>query len=227
MKKIVLKTIMILLIVVLLNISKCYAAGASLSLNNNDVTPGSTVELYVALTTESQAFEINVKPTTNSNLIETSELTSKIGEGNTSKIYLVQVAPESERKTYTSGTRIATIKYKISNSAKAGDKITINVSGDVGGKTSEEKNTMNENITINVVAATPSTPDKTPTGDKQEQPAQQPNQQQPAKNDTSSNKATGKIPKAGIIEEKYIIPAITIIIILQVVLVIRYVKLNK
>lgn len=147
MKNKILSIVTIVLVTIMLGATNIYAEGANVSLSSNTVKAGETVELYINLSTESVGYDIKVN--TNSSLIESAELVNKIGEGNTSRIYLVQLS--AQRTIYSSGTRIATIKYKVSNNAKEGDKITINVSGDIAGKNSSEKNTMNESLTLSVV----------------------------------------------------------------------------
>lgn len=145
-----LKIMVSILIVLFLSITKSYATGAILSLSKNEAKSGDTIELYINLSTDSIGYDIKIEPQ-NSNLISSSEVVSKIGDGNASRIYLVQLKAENERQVYANGTRIATIKYKISDSAKVGDKITIKVSGDVVGKSSAEKNTIDETVTFDVV----------------------------------------------------------------------------
>lgn len=150
MKKIVLKVVVLFVIALFANLSNVYADGATVSLEKNSVKPGETVELYIELSTESIGYDIRITPTS-SNLISSTELVNRIGEGNTARIYLVQLASNSQKTVYQPGTRIATLRYKISDSAKAGDKIKIDIAGDVAGKNSTEKNTMSESVTVNIV----------------------------------------------------------------------------
>lgn len=247
MKNKVITIFMIMIIGMFLGMTNAYAAGATLNVNTTNVKPGDTFELNIALSSESTAYEINLS-NDNSNLIESSELVSKIGEGNTSKIYLVQLKAESERQVYSIGTKIATIKYKVSNNAKVGDKITIKANGDVVGKTSADKNTMNESITINIVAPEENKPtqeDKKDTeqpkqeqSQQQEQPKQEQTkqqtqttqQQQSQSQTTTTTKNTTKkastLPKTGAMDKTIILLSVAIILIAQLILAIRYVKMK-
>lgn len=152
MKSTVLKTLAAFVIAVLIGISNCYAAGATLSLSSSEVEPGGTVDLNVTLSTDSISWDISTKAD-NSTLIASSELAEKIDDtkGKVSRFYYIQQSDGDERIVHKSGTKIATIRYKIADTAKAGDKITIKVTGDVAGKTASEENTMDESITINVI----------------------------------------------------------------------------
>lgn len=63
-------------------------------------------------------------------------------------IYLVAIT--ANPTIYPEGTRIGTIKYTVPDTATIGDKITINVTGNIQGENSDERNTMNESITIGI-----------------------------------------------------------------------------
>lgn len=149
--KILKKIILITIALIAIYMPKCFAAGASISASTTSAKPGDTVEMYIDLTTPSIGYDLQIS-TDNSGLISASQVVNKIGSGNTSRIYLVQLASSSDRITHPSGTRIATIKYTISETATHGSKITLNVAGNVAGESSSDKNTMNESITINIVA---------------------------------------------------------------------------
>lgn len=170
-----LKTIILTIIVLVsLYVPRCYAAGASVGASTTSAKPGDTVELYIDLSTASIGYDLQIS-TSDDDLISSSEVVSKIGSGDTSRIYLVQLAGSDDRTTYPVGTRIATIKYTIAETATVGSTLTLNVAGEVAGETSSDKNSMNESVTINIV-------DSSNEGQEpeQEQPGQeQPGQEQP------------------------------------------------
>lgn len=149
--KLLKKIILITIALIALYMPKCFAAGASIGTSTTSAKPGDTVELYIDLLTASIGYDLQISAD-NTGLISSSELVNKIGSGDISRIYLVQLASSSDRITHPSGTRIATIKYTIAETATPGSKITLNVAGNVAGQTSSDKNVMNENITINIVA---------------------------------------------------------------------------
>ena len=165
-----LKTIILTIIVLVsLYVPRCYAAGASISASTISAKPGDTVELYIDLSTASIGYDLQIS-TSNDDLISSSEVVSKIGSGDTSRIYLVQLASSADRTTYQAGTRIATIKYTIAETATVGSTLTLNVAGEVAGETSSDKNSMNESVTINIV-------DSSNEGQEPEQ--EQPGQENP------------------------------------------------
>lgn len=147
--KIIILAIIMLLTVYLPN---SFASGATISTSTASVKPGETVELYIDLSTASIGYDINIS-VNDSSLIESSEVVSKIGEGNSSRIYLVQLAAASERTVYPVGTRIAKIKYKIASNAPADSQITFTVTGEVAGETSQDRNTINETASVTVVSS--------------------------------------------------------------------------
>lgn len=149
MKNKILKIVLVLMLTLGVNLTSIYAQGATIDTAKNVVKPGETVELDITLSTDSIGYDVKIEAA-NDGLIEKAELVSKIGQGNTSRVYLVQLAPETERTVYEVGTKIAKIKYTISENAKDGDKITIKVTGDVAGKNSTEKNTLNESLVLTV-----------------------------------------------------------------------------
>ena len=249
-KRTIAKIFVIMLITFLINITTIYANGATVNLSNTTVNAGDTVELNILLSTESTAYDIMIEPLTNSNLIENSEIVSKIGEGTSSRIYLVQLASQSDRKVYASGTQIAKIKYKISNNAKTGDKITISIKGDIAGKTSTEKNTMDETVTITVGEGAKTSPAEQITNNNSNPASQTNNNSNPASqtnnnnsnptsqtnnnnsNSTSQNDnnksasiASTKFPKAG--NEKNYIMIITGVVIIQLVIITIIYKKSK
>ena len=201
MKKTILQMIIIAVFVLIVGNTNCYAEGATLSLSSNTVKPGETVELSIALSTESIGYDLNIS-STNSSAIASSELVNNLDKGNTSRIYMVQIAGESDRKVYTSGTKLATIKYKIAENAKEGDKIVITVAGDVIGKNSSEKNSMNESVTLTVaekteVPALTTTPTPTPTQTQTVTPTLTTVPTQTKNDTTPTAKSNGNLPKAG------------------------------
>ena len=127
--------------------ANCYADGATLISSSNSVKPGQTVEISISLTTDSIGYDIKINATN----VESSKVVNKIGDGDTSRIHLVQLVDKDKRVIYPSGTNIATIRYKVSDNLKAGDRVIINVSGNIVGKNSTEKNSLNENLVLNVV----------------------------------------------------------------------------
>lgn len=149
MKSKVLKTVLALMLILSVNLTSIYAQGATINLNKTTVKPGETVELKIALSTESIGYDIKIE-TTNSNLITSSSLVEKIGQGNAERVYLVQMAGQNDRTVYAEGTEIAKIRYEISENAKDGDVITIKVSGDVAGTDSTQRNTVNESVVLKV-----------------------------------------------------------------------------
>lgn len=161
--------ILTIIVLVSLYVPKCYAAGASVGVSTTSAKPGDTVELYIDLSTASIGYDLQIS-TSNDDLISPSEVVSKIGSGDTSRIYLVQLAGSDDRTTYPAGTRIATIKYTIAETATVGSTLTLNVTGDVAGETSSDKNEMNESVTINIV-------DSSNEGEEPEQ--EQPGQENP------------------------------------------------
>ena len=149
MKNKFLKLIVLTFLIILLYIPSSYAAGATVKASKTEIKPGDTVELYVDLSTTSIGYDIKFSES-NKSLISSSEVVSKIGQGDTSRIYLIQIESEENRVKHPAGTRIATLKYKIADTAKAGDTLTINVKGDIAGESSAEKNTMDESVTLKV-----------------------------------------------------------------------------
>lgn len=149
--KVLRKIIVIAIALIAIYMPKCFATSASISASETSAKPGDTVEMYIDLTTPSIGYDLQIS-TDNSGLISASQVVNKIGSGNTSRIYLVQLASSSDRITHPSGTRIATIKYTIAETAAPGSKITLKVAGNVAGASSSDKNTMNESITISIVA---------------------------------------------------------------------------
>ena len=77
-------------------------------------------------------------------------------------IYLVAIT--ANPTIYPEGTRIGTIKYTVPDTATIGDKITINVTGNIQGENSDERNTMNESITIGIGKAIDDEEIISPTG---------------------------------------------------------------
>lgn len=165
--KLLKRIILITIALIVLYIPHCFAAGANVSTSASTAKPGDTIELYIDLTTSSIGYDIQIT-TDNENLISASEVIDKIGSGDSSRIYLVQLAGAADRITYPSGTRIAKIKYTISENATEGDKITFNVAGSVAGETSSDKNSMNESATISII-----NPPNTDDGSKEENPPQE------------------------------------------------------
>ena len=141
--------IAVMLSLIFLNIINVFASTfpVSISTDSNRILPGDTVELYIDLETESVAYDIEIE-VDNDDLIESSELVERLGTGDTSRIYLVQFNKESNRTIYKPDTRIARLKYTISQNAKIGDKIEVTVKGDIVGKNSTEKNPFETSIEI-------------------------------------------------------------------------------
>ena len=151
--KIVIK-ILLLVFAILIYIPSVYAAGATVSTSTTSAKPGDTIEVYVDLSVGSIGYDLNVT-LNNDNLISSSERTKAISEmdaNKTNKISLIQVVSSENRIIYPVGTRIATIKYKIADDAKAGSSLVVNVKGDVAGTNSSERNTMDESVTIKIVS---------------------------------------------------------------------------
>ena len=145
-------TIMLFTILVFVSsFSNVYGASeaATVSLNKTSAKAGEEVELYIDLGIESIAYDLKIE-LSDSSLIKSSELAEKIGTGSTSRIYLVQVVPESERTVHPVGTRIAKIKYVLSDDIKEEKSLTITVSGDVAGTSSSDKNTISKAVTVSI-----------------------------------------------------------------------------
>ena len=140
--------LVILIFFVSVNFNVVKAAGATLSVSKQTVAPGETFELYVNLSVQSIAYDIRVSETGDG--IANKLLTNKVqnGEGDASRFWLIQVT--ADPTIHPIGSKIATIKYTLSDTAKVGDKITINVTGDIVGRNSDERNRMEESITITV-----------------------------------------------------------------------------
>lgn len=156
MKKI-LAIISLTLIILFIYITNVYAdtGVVNLSSNTNVVNNGNTVEVYIDLNTNSVAYDIFIE-VEDENIVETSELVNTLGEGDSKRIYLVQLKDKENRIIYDPGTRIATLKYKIKENFKEGNNLVVKVKGDVVGKTSEEKNPFEEEIKIPIVEKTDS-----------------------------------------------------------------------
>lgn len=183
-----LKTIILTIIVLVsLYVPRCYAAGASVGASTTSAKPGDTVELYIDLSTASIGYDLQIS-TSNDDLILSSEVVSKIGSGDTSRIYLVQLAGSDDRTTYPAGTRIATIKYTIDETATVGSTLTLNVSGEVAGETSSDKNSMNESVTINIV-------DSSNEGQEPEQ--EQPGQENPPQENLPQDEQSQDVTSQG------------------------------
>ena len=128
------------------------------------------------------------------NLITKKEITSNIGKGTESRIYLIQIASAENRTVYKPGTRAAVLKYTLSENIKENKTLTITVSGDIAGKSSAEKNTFNESISINI---TPKTSDSTQESNQNSQQAnkvdnKQNNTQQPEPVNDVANAESGE-----------------------------------
>lgn len=184
--------ILTIIVLVSLYVPKCYAVGASISASTISAKPGDTVELYIDLSTASIGYDLQIS-TSNDDLISSSEVVSKIGSGDTSRIYLVQLAGSDDRTTYPTGTRIATIKYTIAETATVGSTLTLNVTGDVAGETSSDKNEMNESVTINIVDSSSTDEGQTQVPDEEsEQPEQENPPQENLPQDEQSQDVTSQ-----------------------------------
>ena len=171
MKQTILKICLLTIIAICIHIPFCYASGANVSVSKTNVEPGETIEMYINLTTESIGCDLNINISENSNLISSAKLVSNITKGNASRIYLIQI---EDRKIFQPGTKIATIKYTISENAKEGDKIRINVNGEVAGKTSSEHNTMSDSAIFTVIKK-----------EKKDEPEKQENKNETSKEENS------------------------------------------
>lgn len=184
--------ILTIIVLVSLYVPRCYAAGASVGASTTSAKPGDTVELYIDLSTASIGYDLQIS-TSNDDLISSSEVVSKIGSGDTSRIYLVQLAGSDDRTTYPAGTRIATIKYTIAETATVGSTLTLNVSGEVAGETSSDKNEMNESVTINIVDSSSTDEGQTQVTDEEsEQPEQENPPQENLPQDEQSQDVTSQ-----------------------------------
>ena len=148
-KKFVLKIFFLVIFLIVAFVPNCYASSGTVSVNKTTAKAGEEIELYINLEIESIAYDLKIA-VNDSSLIESSEVVNKIGSGSTSRIYLVQIAPESDRTVYPSGTRIATIKYVLKDDISEDKTLTFTVSGDIAGRSSSDKNTMNETVSISV-----------------------------------------------------------------------------
>lgn len=205
MKNKVLKIMVFMIVLVLIQYNKSFAAGATISVSKNEVKAGETVELYIDLSTQSIGYDLKIE-TTEANKIENAQLISNLGTGTTDRIYLVQMTPEDQRIIYENGKRIAVIQYTIASDAKEGDIITIKVSGDVAGQSSSERNTMDEQVTLKVIGENVGdNENKADNGNKEENN----NSQEEITKDEDTNvsnsdpkvdntTAKGELPKAGL-----------------------------
>lgn len=184
-----------IIITIAIFIQKCYANGVFVKGNKTEVNPGETVELYINLPIKSIGYDIKIS-IDNSEIIENSELISTIGKGNLSRIYLVQIGAESERKIYEVGTRIATIKYKVLDSTKEGEKLTINVSGNIAGKSSSERNSIQDSFTY-IVKKSNSKVEKDDENKQEEDSGEmkQPEEDEKTNGESDDNSSTDKIEK--------------------------------
>lgn len=207
MKNKVLKIMVFMIILILIQYNKSFAAGATISVSKNEVKAGETVELYIDLSTQSIGYDLKIE-TTEANKIENAQLISNLGTGTTDRIYLVQMTSEDQRIIYENGKRIAVIKYTIASDVKEGDIITIKVSGDVAGQSSSERNTMDEQVTLKVIGEnTENNENNTDNGNKEEN--KKDNYQEEITKDENTNvlnsdskvdntTAKGELPKAGL-----------------------------
>ena len=102
-------------------------------------------------------------------------MVSDVGQGTVDRIYLIQVLPEAQRKVYQPGTRLAILKYTLADNITENKTLTVTVSGDIAGKSSSEKNTFNESISINVTPKTSNgsgTNNNQGTGKQEEKPTE-------------------------------------------------------
>ena len=190
--KLLKSVILTIIVLVSLYVPKCYAVGASISVSTISAKPGDTVELYIDLSTASIGYDLQIS-TSDDDLISSSEVVSKIGSGDASRIYLVQLAGSDDRITYPAGTRIATIKYTIAETATVGSALTLNVAGEVAGETSSDKNEMNESVTINIVDSSSTDEGQTQVPDEEsEQPEQENPPQENLPQDEQSQDVTSQ-----------------------------------
>ena len=196
-----LKVFIIAIFAICLVIPKCYATStALLSTSKSTVQAGDTVELYIDLGIDSIAYDLKISEN-DENLITKKEITSNIGKGTESRIYLIQIASAENRTVYKPGTRAAVLKYTLSENIKENKTLTITVSGDIAGKSSSEKNTFNESISINI---TPKTSDSTQESNQNSQQAnkvdnKQNNTQQPETVNDVANAESGEEENAIVI----------------------------
>ena len=225
MKRKLLELIILTLLVVLLYIPSVYATGASVSLNKNQAKPGETVELYFDLTTTAVEYDVVINANDKS-LYSSAQLVSDISKGNAESFALYQDGNAS-KKQYSSGTRIATIKYTISNKAKAGSKLELTIEGDVLDARGL-RSKFDEKLTIDIVDQ-PTVPDEPSRPSQPDQPSQPSQPSQPTQPDKPAEVPVKKptqsepIPKAGIS------PNFTLVIIcvLAWCALISYANINK
>lgn len=150
MKNRVFIIVLIVIIGIILLIPNCFATTAgSISASKTKAEAGETIEIYIDLGIQSIAHDLKVSLSDES-LVKSSNLASSIGTGTASRIYLVQVKSESERKVYEPGTRLATLKYTLSDNISENKSLIVTVKGDIAGLNSSEKNEIDESITINI-----------------------------------------------------------------------------
>ena len=144
--------------ILLLN-PNCYAATASLTSNKKEAKAGETVEVYVDLGIKSIGYDLNISEN-DSSLFKEKSMNSDVGEGDNSRIYLIQVASKEKRVVYDPETRIAVFKYTIADNIKEKKNLEIQVSGDIAGLDSSEQNRFEDKISIAVSPKEASTPEK-------------------------------------------------------------------
>lgn len=253
--KIIIKVVLLIVFLILLYIPSVHAAGATLSPSTTTAKPGDTVEVFVDLAVESIGYDLNVS-LNNDSLISSAERTKSLSEmdaNKTNKISLIQVVSAENRITYSVGTRIATIKYKIADDATAGSNLIVNVKGNIAGKNSSEKNTMDESVTINIVKGENDQSNDQPNNQPDDQPSENngnngSNGEQPNNNDgnkenqedinkdksneekldTNSKDDTlsrNELPDTGI--SKVIIIGITILVVIGLINIIKIKKYKE
>ena len=175
MKNKLLKISILIMLAMLIFVPSCFAAGANVTTSKTEVNGGETFELYVDLSVESIAYDIKFD-VDNSSLIKASSVKSQLegGKGNTGRVYLIQIASSEDRVKYPAGTRAVVLQYTAADVTEDGT-LKIHVTGDIAGKDSTEKYSLDETVTVavKVKAAEPDDPtpdDPTPDDPKPDDP---------------------------------------------------------
>jgi len=128
---------------------KCYASTLNISSNKTKVNSGDTVEVYINLGIESIAYDLKISAN-DETLVKSKELTSNIGKGDINRLYLIQPVSSENRIIYNPNTRLAVLKYKLADNIAENKVLEISITGDVAGKSSSEKNSVNEKLSVKI-----------------------------------------------------------------------------
>lgn len=153
MKRFFNKIILIFLLIIIQMIPVSNAVvGGSVNVDKTEVKQGETFNIYVTLDVVSEAYDIKFE-VDKKELIATTEVVPTVS-GNklsgTNRIYLIQIDEAENRTKYPVGTKVACMRYKVSDTATIGDEVEIIVIGDIVGENNSE-NSIYESKKIKIV----------------------------------------------------------------------------